>query len=47
MGSLAHEKLAATLFIRYDGNPILTPDNWPYPVSAVFNPAAVKFSKFK
>ena len=31
------------LFKRYEGNPILTPDQWPYPVHAVFNPGAVKF----
>ena len=30
------------LFIRSEKNPILTADKWPYPVSAVFNPAAVK-----
>jgi len=42
MGNLAREKLAATLFRRYEGNPILTSDNWPYPINSVFNPAAVK-----
>jgi len=31
------------LFKRYEGNPILTPERWPYPVHAVFNPGAVKF----
>ncbi|MGZ4332966.1 MAG: glycoside hydrolase family 130 protein [Gaiellaceae bacterium] len=31
----AHE-----LFQRDAGNPILTADDWPYPVNAVFNPAA-------
>ncbi len=30
------------LFKRYEGNPILTPDMWPYPVSAVFNPGAIE-----
>ncbi len=40
--SLARENLAATLFKRYEGNPILTPDVWPYPINSVFNPAAVK-----
>ena len=30
------------LFIRSDNNPILTPDDWPYPVDHVFNPAAIK-----
>lgn len=29
------------LFMRYDGNPILTADHWPYRVNAVFNPGAV------
>jgi len=28
------------LFERHPGNPILTADHWPYPVNAVFNPAA-------
>jgi len=28
------------LFHRYEGNPILRPEEWPYPVNAVFNPAA-------
>jgi predicted GH43/DUF377 family glycosyl hydrolase len=28
------------LFQRHPANPILTADDWPYPVNAVFNPAA-------
>jgi predicted GH43/DUF377 family glycosyl hydrolase len=28
------------LFQRHPGNPILTAEQWPYPVNAVFNPAA-------
>jgi beta-1,2-mannobiose phosphorylase / 1,2-beta-oligomannan phosphorylase len=28
------------LFVRDPGNPILTAGHWPYPVNAVFNPAA-------
>ena len=28
------------LFVRHDRNPILTAADWPYPVNAVFNPAA-------
>jgi predicted GH43/DUF377 family glycosyl hydrolase len=28
------------LFHRHTGNPILTAEDWPYPVNAVFNPAA-------
>ena len=42
MGSFAREILASTLFERYEGNPILTPENWPYPINSVFNPAAVR-----
>jgi predicted GH43/DUF377 family glycosyl hydrolase len=30
------------LFTRYAGNPILSHNNWPYPVNSVFNPAAVR-----
>jgi len=30
------------LFHRHPGNPILTAEDWPYPVNAVFNPAAAK-----
>jgi len=29
------------LFDRHAGNPILTAEQWPYPVNSVFNPAAV------
>jgi predicted GH43/DUF377 family glycosyl hydrolase len=28
------------LFVRHPNNPILTAEDWPYPVNAVFNPAA-------
>lgn len=31
-------------FKRYKRNPILTPENWPYKVGAVFNPGAIKFN---
>ena len=31
---------AVELFERHPGNPILTAGDWPYPVNAVFNPAA-------
>jgi len=41
MASFTREKLASTLFKRYEGNPILTSENWPYPINAVFNHAAV------
>ena len=30
------------LFTRHPGNPILTAEDWPYPVNAVFNPAAAR-----
>jgi beta-1,4-mannooligosaccharide/beta-1,4-mannosyl-N-acetylglucosamine phosphorylase len=40
--SFARENLAVTLFKRYEGNPILTADLWPYPINSVFNPGAVK-----
>jgi predicted GH43/DUF377 family glycosyl hydrolase len=32
--------LAAELFVRHPGNPILTAADWPYTANAVFNPAA-------
>jgi len=32
------------LFERYVGNPILKPEEWRYPINAVFNPAAVEFN---
>lgn len=32
------------LFKRYEGNPILTADNWPYTAHTVFNPAATLFN---
>jgi len=35
---------AHCLFHRYQGNPVLTPDDWPYAVNAVFNPAAAKLN---
>src|SRR5512145_3005223 len=36
------EKKAHELFKRYEGNPILKPEDWPYPANAVFNPAAAE-----
>jgi predicted GH43/DUF377 family glycosyl hydrolase len=44
MAELLRQKKAHELFKRYEGNPILTPENWPYPVNAVFNPGAVKLN---
>jgi len=35
---------SSELFKRYKGNPILTPDMWPYQVASVFNPGAVRFN---
>ncbi len=32
------------LFHRFEGNPILSPTDWPYPANAVFNPAAVSLN---
>ncbi len=42
MDSFNRAKLAANLFNRYEGNPILTAKNWPYPINSVFNPAAIR-----
>jgi len=44
MDYLQRQKKAFELFRRYEGNPILSPENWPYPANAVFNPAAVKLN---
>jgi len=35
---------AASNFKRFEGNPILTPDRWPYPCNATFNPGVTKFN---
>jgi predicted GH43/DUF377 family glycosyl hydrolase len=44
MANRLRQEKAHGLFKRYHGNPILTPDDWPYPTNAVFNPAAVKLN---
>jgi len=44
MGTLKLQAKARGLFRRYENNPILTPDDWPYPVNAVFNPAAAQLN---
>ena len=44
MVEFLRQKKAHELFKRYEGNPILRPENWPYPASAVFNPGAVKLN---
>lgn len=43
MSALMSSKRPDRLFRRYSGNPILTRSLWPYPVNAVFNPAATEF----
>ena len=35
-------EISSDLFSRYRGNPLLTPERWPYAVNAVFNPAATE-----
>ncbi|MBN2455210.1 MAG: hypothetical protein JXB29_01530 [Sedimentisphaerales bacterium] len=44
MNELLRQKKAHDLFKRYEGNPIITAENWPYPASAVFNPAAARLN---
>jgi beta-1,4-mannooligosaccharide/beta-1,4-mannosyl-N-acetylglucosamine phosphorylase len=44
MLKLSQQEKAQRLFKRYEGNPILTVEHWPYPTSAVFNPAAAKLN---
>ncbi len=33
-----------SLFVRHSGNPILSRENWPYPINSVFNAGAVRLS---
>jgi predicted GH43/DUF377 family glycosyl hydrolase len=40
MVELLRHKRANKLFERYANNPIITAEDWPYAVNAVFNPAA-------
>lgn len=44
MPDLLRQAKAHDLFERYEGNPILTADDWPYATNAVFNPAAAKLN---
>ena len=44
MPELTRQKKAYDLFRRFDGNPIMTAENWPYATNAVFNPAAAKLN---
>jgi len=41
---LKRQEKAHSLFKRYEGNPILTPEDWPYAANAVFNPGAIKLN---
>jgi predicted GH43/DUF377 family glycosyl hydrolase len=38
-----HQNSYPELFKRHSGNPILTSNDWPYPVHTIFNPAATIF----
>jgi beta-1,4-mannooligosaccharide/beta-1,4-mannosyl-N-acetylglucosamine phosphorylase len=44
MTECSREQKAHNLFKKYQGNPILSPEDWPYPANAVFNPAAAKLN---
>jgi beta-1,4-mannooligosaccharide/beta-1,4-mannosyl-N-acetylglucosamine phosphorylase len=44
MTEFLQQEKAHKLFKRYQGNPILTQQSWPYPTNAVFNPGAVKLN---
>ncbi|MHC4122492.1 MAG: glycoside hydrolase family 130 protein [Planctomycetota bacterium] len=44
MADIERQRKAYKLFKRYEGNPILTPKEWPYPVNAVMNPGAIKMN---
>jgi predicted GH43/DUF377 family glycosyl hydrolase len=44
MTRFLQQEKAHNLFKRYHDNPILTQEAWPYPINAVFNPAAVKLN---
>src|SRR5258708_9217385 len=42
MGKRMRHLEQATLFRRYEDNPILTAADWPYVVNTVFNPGAIR-----
>jgi len=44
MAELSQARKAHDLFKKFEGNPIITPEDWPYPTNAVFNPAAAKLN---
>jgi predicted GH43/DUF377 family glycosyl hydrolase len=44
MAELSRQQKAHELFKRCQDNPILTPQMWPYPTNAVFNPGAAELN---
>jgi predicted GH43/DUF377 family glycosyl hydrolase len=40
--AISANELSGGLFHRYAGNPILTPNRWPYPINAVMNTGAAE-----
>lgn len=44
MTAFVRAKLASELFKRYDGNPVLTAEMWPYPINSVFNPGVTRMN---
>jgi predicted GH43/DUF377 family glycosyl hydrolase len=44
MPELERQRKSNELFTRYEGNPILTPEKWPYPANAVMNPGVIKLN---
>ncbi|MGB3906169.1 MAG: glycosidase [Anaerolineae bacterium] len=42
MSDSGDQKGPLHLFRRYENNPILTAESWPYPANAVFNPGAIQ-----
>lgn len=44
MSDISRQQKANKLFKRYEGNPILKPQDWPYPANAVMNPGAIKLN---
>ncbi len=44
MAELSQAQKAHDLFKKFDNNPVLSPEDWPYPANAVFNPASAKFN---
>jgi len=44
MIKISRQQKAYKLFTRYQDNPIIRPEDWPYPANAIFNPAAIKLN---